>query len=89
MAEPRTTHHVDLLTCPACKAKVQATLTLELELGPLEHLEDAAQLPATAKVVGLRVQHDCTPTLTRGRGGHGGARGDLDDERGKQHQSRG
>lgn len=56
---------IELLDCPACSARINATLAAEVELtGEIRGGESTA----TVKLTGCRVSHDCTPKVARGVG---------------------
>ena len=69
MAISRTTTTKTLMDCPACHRPIVANMTLDLTLGAVNPSPGAgtpATVEAVASLVGLSIQHDCTPvTSTR------------------------
>ena len=58
-----TSHAVAvLLDCPACDRPIMARFSYAVQING-ELTDDP--IPATAKVVGVQVNHDCTPKVTR------------------------
>jgi hypothetical protein len=64
----RTSATKKLMDCPACHNPVVARMAMDLHLGALEPSpggSEPASVEATVSLVGLSIQHDCTPTIPR------------------------
>lgn len=64
MGKTTTSYQQPVLECPACQQTVHATVTAELEL-KLGDVASAGQVEGSGRVTGMRLQHDCTPKVTR------------------------
>lgn len=51
--------------CPACRNEINATFTLDLELGSLDNVEDSPTVNLTGKIIGAHIEHNCTPSVKR------------------------
>lgn len=69
----RTLITQQLTACPACGVDIHAQVQVELTLGAAVMNGDNKEVPATARVTGVRVEHDCMPKVTRGGVTRGGA----------------
>lgn len=57
---PNTTVETEVLTCPACRTKVYATLLVGLRLGEIKATDlDAVNVAVDSQIVGLAVSHRC------------------------------
>lgn len=61
----RTSVTKKFTTCPACCNEITATFTLELQLGSLDDVADDSTVKLTGKIIGARIEHDCTPQVKR------------------------
>lgn len=70
MAGPTTTVRTEVLTCPACHQPIHADATMEVTVPETEWTRPIGATPPTkmtaeVTMVGWRIQHDCTPQVTR------------------------
>lgn len=69
MTDPTMTTTRDMGACPACGKPLTARVQMSVELGApvdLAHVEgDESTIPATVRLVGLELSHNCIPKVTR------------------------
>jgi len=77
-----------LLTCPACEKDIDAETVISFDGGnDLMAGVSAKTVNLNGRVVGIKLQHDCTPKTTRGRGRPPGAKNKPKPEVIAMHQS--
>lgn len=56
-----------VMTCPACRTEIHATLSADIKMDPIPFGLGIGTMPGTASVVvtGMRVSHDCIPQAKR------------------------
>ena len=66
MASGKSTIQQPVMTCPACRTEIHATLSTDITMEPV-NLSYDGKVPGTATVLvtGMRVSHDCIPTTKR------------------------
>src|SRR5213075_1357791 len=57
-----------LLTCPACEKEISAEAVISFDSDQAIPGVSAKTVNLNGQVVGIKMQHDCTPKPTRGRG---------------------
>ena len=66
MAAARTTVRQQMIACPACGQDIYASVQVDISLGQaVMNSGSLAEVPASAKVLGVRIEHDCTKQATR------------------------
>lgn len=68
MANPTTLATERLATCPACRKDIIATVQVSLDLPSgiaQQHHDGNWEAKAGVQLLGLRVDHDCIPPVTR------------------------
>lgn len=53
-----------LIECPACKLQIFAKMVVDVTMDLKAGLVDGV-VPATVKLTGIQVNHDCIPRITR------------------------
>jgi hypothetical protein len=66
MAELGTSEtSVHVIECPVCHQPITGQLSVALAAGAITTGAKGAEIPVTAKITGIHVEHDCRPKTTR------------------------